>query len=315
MNVDEVWEHKSMYWLSGSRQFELLKTASESLTGRVGLLKMNSFTYSETIQNIESKELFNPENILGVEHIDVNTLFNAIYKGGMPRLFNSEIDRNVFFDSYIETYISKDIMPILSVKDTLSFKQFLTSLAARVGGQLNMNKLADDAGISFNTAKSWLGIVEKSGLIYLLPPYKNSALKRITKMPKIIWMDTGLCSYLCGYESMEALRDDDISGSFLESYIISDIIKSYNARCSKLDISYYRDKDGKEIDFILKKNGILYPFEIKKTANPNKDMIKNFDKIKGKIGEGGLICLYDKILPFDEKNKIIPVSSVINSHK
>ena len=318
INVDEVWEHKSMYWLSGSRQFELLKSASESLAGRVGLVKMNSFTYSETIKNTGVKELFDPEDIISAEHIDVNTLFEAIFKGGMPRLFNSEIDRNAFFESYIETYISKDIMPILSVRDTLSFKQFLTSLATRVGAQLNMNTLADDAGISFNTAKSWLGIVEKSGLIYLLPPYKNSALKRITKMPKIIWMDTGLCSYLCGFDSMEAIRDDDISGSFLESYIISDIIKSYNARCVKLDISYYRDKDGKEIDLIFKKNGVLYPFEIKKTASPNKEMLKNFnkvDKIKGKIGKGGLICLYDKILPLDENNKVIPVSSVINPHK
>lgn len=318
MIVDDVWENKALYWLSGSRQFELLKSASESLAGRVGIIRMNSFTYQETIGNINSKMLFDPDNIVKSEHIDVNTLFNAIYKGGMPRLFNEEVDRNIFFDSYIETYISKDIMPILSIRDTISFKQFLTSLASRVGSQLNMNALADDAGISFNTAKSWLGIVEKSGLIYLLPSYKNSAIKRLTKMSKIIWMDTGLCAFLCGFESMKALRDDSMSGCFLESYIISDIIKSYNAKCIKPDISYYRDRNGKEIDLILKKNRILYPFEIKKTANPNKEMLSNFYKIeelKQKLGNGGLICLYDKIIPLDEKNKVIPVSSVININK
>ena len=158
--------------------------------------------------------------------------------------------------------------------------------------------------------------VSSSGLVYLLEPYMSSELKRITHMPKIIFMDTGLAAFLSGWESARDLQLSPSAGHFLETYVISEIVKDYNARGIRPNLSYYRDKDKKEIDLLIYKNNTLYPFEIKKTASPNKSMIKNFEllnKSNKNIGTGGIICLYDDLMHLDENNYIIPISSVINA--
>ena len=181
---------------------------------------------------------------------------------------------------------------------------------------MNYSSLANDSGISVPTAIKWLSILVTSGIVYLLEPYMSSQLKRITHIPKIIFMDTGLACYLAGWSSARDLQLSSSAGHYLESYIVSEIVKSYNARGIRPNISYYRDKDGKEIDLIFYKNNKLYPFEIKKTASPNSDMIKNFkelQKTKKEIGTGGIICFYDELMHLDKNNYIIPVSSVINS--
>ena len=176
--------------------------------------------------------------------------------------------------------------------------------------------MADDAGISVPTAKSWFSILVTSGLVYLLEPYMSSELKRLTHIPKIIFMDTGLASFLAGWESARELQLSSSAGHYLETFIISEIIKSYNARGIRPNLSYYRNKEKNEIDLIIYKNNKLYPFEIKKTSSPNKSMIKNFELLKAskkEIGTGGIICCYDKLMHLDENNYIIPISSVINA--
>ena len=152
--------------------------------------------------------------------------------------------------------------------------------------------------------------------MYLLEPYMSSELKRLTHQPKIVFMDMGLACYLSGWQSARELQMSSSAGHYLESFIVSEILKSYNARGIRPNISYYRDKEKNEIDLIFYKNNKLYPFEIKKTASPNKTMIKNFkilEKTKKEIGTGGIICFYDNLMKLDEKNYIIPISSVINS--
>ena len=309
-------QKNGMYWLTGSQQFHLMKNASDSLAGRVGIINLNSFTYSEIIQN-ENKKLFDPIDIRKSPKIDVNDLYKIIYKGGMPELYNNKnISQEIFFQGYIDTYISRDVKSLTEIGNEMAFKKFIVSVASRTGEQLNYSSLANDSGISVPTAIKWLSILVPSGIVYLLEPYMSSQLKRITHIPKIIFMDTGLACYLAGWNSARDLQLSSSAGHYLESYIISEIVKSYNARGIRPNISYYRDKDGKEIDLIFYKNNKLYPFEIKKTASPNSDMIKNFkelQKTKKEIGTGGIICFYDELMHLDKNNYIIPVSSVINS--
>lgn len=314
INVDNVNDN-GRYWITGSQQFHLMKNASESLAGRVGIVNLNSFTYSEIIRN-EKKNTFEPSNLKQAPKININDIFEYIYKGGMPNLYSTDgILKDIYFQSYIDTYISRDVKQIMDIGNVESFKKFIVSVASRVGEQLNYTSLALDAGVTVPTAKSWLSILTSSGLVYLLEPYMSSELKRLTHQPKIVFMDMGLACYLSGWQSAKELQMSSSAGHYLESFIVSEILKSYNARGIRPNISYYRDKEKNEIDLIFYKNNKLYPFEIKKTASPNKTMIKNFkilEKTKKEIGIGGIICFYDNLMKLDENNYIIPISSVIN---
>ncbi len=306
---------QGMFWLTGSQQFKLMKNVTESLAGRVGIVRLNSFTYSE-INLIKDKKVFNPLQLKKSTPINVNDLFEIIFNGGMPELYdNKKMNRNHFFDGYINTYLERDVIFQTKVKDILTFKKFMIAMAKRNGEQLNYLNIANEIGISDKTIKSWVNILVTSGIIYLLEPYMSSKLKRITHMPKIVFMDSGLCSYLVGWESARDLQLSSSSGHYLETFVISEIVKSYNAIGEEVNISYYRDKEKNEIDLIFYKNNKLFPFEIKKTSNPTKEMIKNFEKLKSdkEVGTGGIICFYDELIHLDENNYIIPISSVINS--
>ena len=309
---------KGMYWLTGSQQFNLMMNASESLAGRVGIVNLNSFTYSEIMKN-ENKELFSPDEIKKMPKVDVNNLFEIIFKGGMPEFYNNpSIDRNLYFQSYVNTYIEKDVRELVEISKLEQFKKFMVSIASRVGEQLNYSDISKDCGVSVPTVTSWLSVLVASGLVYLLEPYMSSELKRMTHIPKIYFMDTGLASYLAGWSDARELQLSSNSGHYLENFVISEIVKSYNARGLKPNLSYYRDKEKHEIDLVLYKNNKLYPFEIKKTASPNNAMISSFKYLeasKKEIGTGGIICLYDTLMKLDEKNYIIPISSVINVTK
>ena len=303
------------YWLTGSQQFHLMKNVSETLAGRVGIVKMNSFSYSEIHKN-DNFSVFEPESYKKSSKISASELFEVIFRGGMPRLYEQKnLSRKAFFDSYIDTYITRDVKNLSEIGNEKAFRIFLTSVASRTGEQLNYTSLANDANISVPTAQKWLSILETSGIVYLLTPYMSSELKRLTHIPKIIFMDTGLASYLSGWETARNLQLSSNSGHYLETFIISEIIKTYNSLGKQLNITYYRDKEKNEIDLIIEKNNTLYPFEIKKTASPNENMIKNFDKLKSnrkKIGAGGIICLADELVHLNKKHYVIPISSVIN---
>lgn len=311
-------KQRGMYWLTGSQQFELMKNVKETLAGRVGIVRLNSLTYSEIIGN-ETKEVFKPSEFKKTEIIDVNKLFEIIFKGGMPELYDIEnMNKNYYFDAYLNTYLSRDIKEYINVMDLNDFRKFMVSVASRTGEQLNYSAIASEIGVNDKTVRAWLDILVASGIVYLLEPYMSSKIKRLTHMPKIIFMDTGLCSYLAGWEDARTLQLSSSAGHYLETFIISEIVKSYNAKGEEPNISYYRDKEKNEIDLIFYKNKKLYPFEIKKTAMPNETMIKTFYKLENsgkEVAPGGIICFYDKLMHLDSKHYIIPISSVINLSK
>ena len=314
MEVDRD-KSRGQYWLSGSQAFELVKGVTETLAGRVGIAKMNSFTYSEIMQN-KDIGIFDLDNLEQKGYIDVNKVFELIFNGGMPELYDIEgMDRDEFYNSYINTYIERDIRRVKDIGNIDTFKKFMRAMAIRTGTTINYSNIANEVGITDKTIKTWISILVNTGIVYLLEPYSSSEIKRLTKMSKIIFMDMGLACSLANFENPRALQLSREAGRFFESYVVSEIIKGYENKGKKLDITHLRNKETDEIDLIIRKNNTLYPVEIKITSSPKKEMLKNFkflEQTSEKIGIGGLICTYDKLMKINENYYIIPISSVID---
>jgi predicted AAA+ superfamily ATPase len=311
-----VDEHKNMgdYWLTGSQMFHMMKGVSESLAGRACIINMLGFSNSE-LERVESTPYSTDYEILKSKletnrKQDLKEVYNHIFTGSMPALYERKLDKEQFFASYVDTYLQRDIKDLSQVANTMTFLKFLTAVAARTGQMLNYADIAKDIEISAPTAKQWMSILVSSGIVYLIEPYYNNILKRAVKSPMIYFLDTGLCSYLTKWNSSESLEVGAMAGAFFESYVVSEIIKSFYNAGRRPPIYYYRDIDKKEIDLLIEQNGTLYPIEIKKSANPNKDSIKHFsvlNKTKKPVGTGNVICMYHNLLHIDKNNLYVPV--------
>ena len=307
-------EKKAMYYLTGSQQFNLMKNVSESLAGRIGIINLLGLSLRE-IKQIEFNEPFLPtEEYISKRQekgtsISYNEIWDIIHKGSMPALYQEESDFDMFYSAYVSTYIERDVRSLTQVGDTISFLKFMTALASRIGQMLNLNNIASEVGISITTAQRWISILVSSNIVYILEPYYNNIMKRAIKTPKIYFLDTGLAAYLTKWKTAEVLEAGVMAGSFFENFVVVEIIKSYyNKGELRPPVYFYRDKEKREIDLIIEENGKLYPIEIKKTAKPSKEMIDNFKAIEGvkEIGDGAIICMYDRVMSLDEKNRIIP---------
>lgn len=315
MTVDNS-DKKGMYWLTGSQQFHMMKNVTESLAGRVAIIDLKGLSLKE-IDN-EKQIPFIPEKFY-IEEMqkshkthDLNDIYKIIWQGSYPELYSKENLRwETFYKSYIRTYIERDIKDLNVIKNEMDFLKFLQVTAARTGQMLNYNDIANEVGVALTTIKSWISILVSSNIVYLLQPYFNNLNKRTVKTPKLYFLDTGLCSYLTGWDNPNILESGAMSGAIFETFVVGEIIKSYQHNGKAPNIYYYRDKDKKEIDVIIERNGKLYPIEIKKTGNPDKKMIKNFSVIPyERLGEGALICLVQDYLPITENVNAIPVSYV-----
>jgi len=314
IKVDEVGDN-GMYYLTGSQMFHMMKDVSESLAGRVGVLSMYSMSRSE----IEGKESvpFNPSVVKnGSSEDSISEIFVKIMKGGMPRLVSDmELLPEDYYGSYIQTYIERDIRDLINVKNENKFIKFISCVAARTSGEVNLADLAKDVEIDRKTADSWLSILVSSGIVILLSPYSGNTIKRIVKRPKLYFMDTGLACYLSRWNNARALEVSAMAGAMFENYVISEIVKGYaNAGIDiKSRLMYYRDNNGKEIDLIILENGKLYPIEIKKSADPGKSALKNFSVLSSmseEIGEGAVLCMSSMVVPLDNNNKTVPIKFI-----
>ena len=306
-----------LFWLTGSQPFHLMKGVSESLAGRVGVLHLLGLSRDEQRNAGNESRPFIPTP----EEIDLRTrikpplslkaLFALIFRGSFPAIaLDGSRDPTLFFSSYLQTYLQRDIRDLAKVGDEMAFLRFLRACAARTGQLLNMADLARDADISFNTAKNWLSILKSSGIVFLLEPFHNNLSKRLVKSPKLYFLDTGLCAYLTGWSTPETLEAGTMSGAILETWIVTEILKSYWHNGQEAPFTFFRDSEGREIDLLLSKDGILYPLEIKKTASPHPEDIRSFSvlrKLSVPIGPGGLICLSEQSLPLSETVRTIPV--------
>ena len=319
MYVDASQE-KGLFWLTGSQQFHLMSGVSESLAGRVGIINLLGFSLREINDFAEQSIPFLPDQeslvhlLKYCRTLPLKEVYYRIWRGAFPAMaLNDDLDHDLFYSSYIQTYIQRDLRDLARVGDEMIFLRFLRAVAARTGQLLNLSDMARDADITPTTAKNWLSILQASGIVYLLEPYHSNVTKRLVKAPKVYFLDTGLCAYLTEWSSPETLEAGAMSGAILETFIVCEIIKSYWHCGKRAPLYYYRDKDKKEIDLLILHDGVFYPLEFKKTASPKKDSIRNFnvlDRLNISVGQGGVICLADTLLPLTEKNQVIPVSVV-----
>lgn len=309
----------TMYYLTGSQVFETMENITESLAGRIGIIDLYPLSTREICNMTE--EVFIPDieilkNKKTLKYEYLNNVFDRIFRGSYPELYkNDNISLEAFFSSYLRTYIERDVRKIINIQDEPKFLKFISSLAARTGQEFNASDIAKDVGIDSETVAKWTGVLSNTYIIFLLQPHMNNNVGRIIKRPKIYFMDTGLACYLTGYVSSETLQRSNYSGAIFETYIISEVVKSYanNQRDPKKHLYYYRDNNGNEIDLLVIHEDSIYPVEIKKNANPNKDAIKHFniiEKFEMNSPNGAVICLTQDIHALDEKNYMIPIEYI-----
>ena len=311
-------KHKLMYVLTGSNTHEIREKASETLAGRTAIISVNSLSECEKRQ-IKGDEFVPDIEVLkkkqkGLEPKNRFEIFDEIFKGGMPEYWISNIDRNTFFESYISTYLEKDVSRMINVGRLNDFRKFMMIVALRTGQQLDYTEIGNAVGVDSRTAKSWISILESSGIIMLLQPYATNMTKRIIKTPKLYFLDTGLCAFLCGWTDPKILEASPMSGAFFETYVISEIVKSIRNKGKRIEniLYYYRDRDQKEVDVLYIKDQKIYPIEIKKGIGKDK-ADKNFkvlDQYKMPIATGLIIDTGNALFPLNRSAYYCPVGMI-----
>ncbi len=318
MEADET-RLPGLFWITGSQHFHLMKGVSESLAGRVAILRLLGLSRRERIGHADAGP-FLPEPAQLAERVEdggklaLRELYRLIWRGSFPAIaLNPDTDRDLFYGSYLQTYLQRDVRDLARVGDELAFIRFIKAAAARTGQLLNLAELARDADVAPNTAKSWLSILETSGLLWLLPAWHSNLTKRLVKRPKIYFLDTGLCAYLTEWSTPETLEAGALSGPILETWIVAELLKSYLHNGLVPPFYYYRDKDRKEIDLLIVRDNTIYPVECKKTASPGKRDVRHFASMANlaqPIGPGGVICLAEDMLPIVNGICSIPVAAL-----
>ena len=304
------------YWLTGSQAFQLMELAQESLAGRTAIVHMSALSQSELYGDHWSEPLsLNLQKLNSrKEHLAAcgsAEMFERIWNGGMPGHRSGRFkDRDVFYSSYIQTYINRDVTDMIPGVDKLLFADFIRAAACRVGQMLNTHDIAGDVGVSDDIAKRWLQVLEKSEVIFYLRPYSNNLLKRTVKTPKMYFFDTGLVAYLTKYSSPEILMNGAINGAILENYTVAEIRKTWLNSAKECLMHYYRDKDTNEIDMVVEADGELHPLEIKKSTNPGTELASAFKVLdKGSVprGTGAILCLREELSAIDRSTFILPI--------
>jgi predicted AAA+ superfamily ATPase len=308
------------YLMTGSQMYQLMKLAGESLAGRTAILRMSGLSQHEIhgngaclpftldLDSLQKRAAYGkPTDVLGQ--------FERVWNGSLPaHISGKHENRDIFYSSYFDSYIDRDIRDMVGLKDEYLFRDFVRAAACRAGEMLNIHAIGSDVGVSDETAKMWLGYMEKSGIIFYLRPFPNNLLNRtIKKTPKLYFFDTGLVAYLTKYSSPEILMNSAINGSILENYVVSEIIKTYMNNGLEYYAHYYRDIDSKEVDMVLESDGELHPIEIKKTASPPAELTSAFkvlDKASIPRGIGAVVCMKRELSALDKGTTIVPVWAI-----
>lgn len=324
-------QKNGIFLLTGSQQYHLMKNVSESLAGRVAIMELTGFSLRELREDPFDLPFVPSEEYIEKREGSFRTcenLWEIIHRGGYPGLLGGA-DWQTFYASYVQTYLERDVNALSGVQDRMKFSEFLTVLAARTGQMLNYTAIANELDLSSATVKEWISVLEASGLICILQPFSNSALKRTIKTPKVYFRDTGLVCYLTKYPTAETAMNGAMAGELFETFVVSEVLKSFsNAGLDyRMYVNYYRGKDKlrrqkggeksareAEIDLMITWGDVIYPIEIKMTANPKLGMTDAFDvigKIPGKTrGNGIVLCMYDSPLWLNEKNLALPVEYI-----
>jgi len=330
--LDET-DSLSSFFLTGSQKLQLMEGISETLAGRISIMELDGLSLRE-IHGVDFNRHFVPsadyianrEGCIGKYGRDI---WETIHRGGYPELYvNPEREWIDYYQSYVKTYLERDVHKLIKSKNHMTFVRFLVSVAARTGQMVNFANIASELGISEVTVKDWVSILEKSGIVYLLKPYSASTLKRAVKTPKMYFRDTGLCCYLTRWLTPDNLKNGAMAGAIFETFVINEILKSYSNEGLDydFDVFYYRGKDKTrqsgnedvpsdgEIDLVIHENGVLHPVEIKMTTMPKAIMASSFGVLDGipdkKRGMGAVICLTDRKLYLRDNLVAMPLEYI-----
>ncbi len=317
--ICDASDQTGLFWLTGSESKKLLREARESLAGRICILKMFSLSQREkagrcglsemefSFDKLSKRSKNFPDN-------DILNVYDHIWEGGMPGTRGMTTEQRMeYYESYVETYLMRDAVDDNGISDTEGFRKVLRACAAFTGNLVNYSDIAMAGNVSVPTVKEWVKILQSMGIVYLMEPFSNNELKRLIKTPKLYFCDTGLCAYLSMWTSKETLMNGAASGHYFENYVVTELLRMYSYSKNKINMTFYRDTNQKEIDIVLEKNGILHPLEIKKSSNPTRKAIGSFHLLKKtslKIGAGGVICMIEKPYPLDEMNNCIPCNII-----
>lgn len=318
MRVDRE-KRNGLFWLTGSQKFHLMRGITESLAGRVAIVDLLGLSNAELEGRADSSRPFVPtpdwiacarqaatpvtDGLMGI--------YTRIWLGAFPRLNEQgPAARDLFYRSYIRTYIQRDVQDMLKITDQTTFNRFLGAVAARTGQLLNYASLARDVEIDNKTVKSWMSILEASGLVYLLQPYHRNLTKRLVKTPKLYFLDTGLAAYLTKWPDAASLQAGSMSGALLETWLFAEILKSYWHNGLEANVFFYRDIDQREVDLVIEIGDTLYPVEFKKTASPSAGAARQFavlEKLGKTVGPGAVLCFVERDIPLSSQVTAVPV--------
>ena len=310
-NTDKL----SNFYLTGSQKLQLMENVSDSLAGRISIVELEGLSLRE-INGVNFNRHFVPtEEYLSEREKHLKKygadIWTTIHRGSYPELYaNPEREWVDYYQSYVKTYLERDVNKLIKTKNHLTFVRFMTAVAARTGQIINYANIASELDVSEVTVKEWISILEKSGIVYILKPYTASVLKRAVKTPKLYFFDTGLVAFLTKYSSPEILANGALSGHIIENYTVMEIIKSYSNAAKDPLFWYYRDKDNKEVDMIIESDGVLHPLEIKRSVNPGTELIRAFNVLERSTvpkGVGGIICMRPELSAVNSENLIIPI--------
>ncbi len=309
-------KERASFWLTGSQKFELMQGVSESLAGRAAVFELSSLTTAE-LEN-RTAELFSADleilkkRTVAMKKKTAKEIYDRIFQGGMPVLCAENADRERYYADYVNTYLERDVKELAQVGSLTAFYDFLVYMAARTGQELKYEDIARSIGISSPTAKNWVSILERSGVILLLRPYFSNLTNRLVKTPKIYFTDTGLAAWLCRWETADVLKNGAMDGAFLETYVVTEIWKNCLNNGKRPNLYYYRDIDKHETDLLLAGADRIYPIEIKKNKLPtvSEKNLHALDKLKMKIEPEIIICLCDELMPLSREAWMCPVSVI-----
>ena len=309
-------DNGGMFWLTGSQKFSMMKGAAESLAGRVAVFELSGLSAAE----VEGRPAgpFQPETDAVRERLarcvpkDTRMIYEAIFRGGMPKVIATDIDREHYYMDYVNTYLEKDIKDLSQVGKLREFYDFLVCMAARTAQELRYSDIAGAVGVSAPTVKEWVSILERSGVLFLLRPYHSNITNRIVKMPKAYFMDTGLAAHLCRWPNAETLERGAMDGAFLETWAVTEIIKGYLNAGLRPNLYYYRDTDKREIDLLMIDGERAYPIEIKKSRDP-AHADRHFgvlDRFPLDLRPGLVLCMTPELVPLSRRAWLCPLSAL-----
>ncbi len=318
LKIDAAEQEPGMYWLTGSQRFVMMKGVSESLAGRIGIVDLHSLSQRELGQQPLHLKAFAPEhpadNVQQQNICGLAELYERIIQGGYPRLAQQEgMNREAYFSAYVQTYVERDVQALTQVSNLAAFVKLMRSAAMRTGQQLVYSDLARDADISPKTAAAWVAILQTSGIVELLEPYHVNTTKRLAKTPKLYFMDTGLCCWLAGWENATQLMNGGYAGAILETWVYGQLVRSFANAGESPRLTYYRDRNGAEVDFIHEKNGCLYPMEVKRSSSPSTDdlrWVKHIPLGSAQLRPGIVFCTANSYIPMPFGAAGFPISAL-----